>query len=173
MDQFRGALQGRLASMPAMKRDLEAARIAFEDAQGRRADFHALRMTFNMLLAGSGADMQTRKAAMRHSDVKLTATVYFDESKLPVAAAVERIPLSLSATGSVSVSALGSVGADISGRGASPAGTGRIRDRELQTVDPEGDRRDLAAAGGVWRRLAASGAGWHEPGNGCLTRIRT
>jgi hypothetical protein len=40
-----------LASIYMMRKDLAEAGIPFEDAQGRRADFHALRMSLNTHLA--------------------------------------------------------------------------------------------------------------------------
>lgn len=52
------------------KKDLAAAGIAFEDAYGRRADFHALRDTFGTHLAASGATPCVLKELMRHGTVQ-------------------------------------------------------------------------------------------------------
>jgi hypothetical protein len=39
--------------------------------KARRAEFHALRETFNMLMALRSVDPEMRQLAMRHSDIKL------------------------------------------------------------------------------------------------------
>jgi len=58
------------------KADLEAADIAYVDAQGRHADFHALRHTFGTNLAASGVHPKTAQDLMRHSDIRLTMQLY-------------------------------------------------------------------------------------------------
>ncbi len=45
--------------MPRFRDDLKAAGIEFEDETGRRADFHALRMTYNMMIDAAGANGPT------------------------------------------------------------------------------------------------------------------
>jgi hypothetical protein len=75
-----------------VSKDLKAAGIPFFDGQGRRADFHSLRGTFNMLMALRNVDPQTRKLAMRHSDIKLTANTYMDGTLLPLNAAIHALP---------------------------------------------------------------------------------
>ena len=72
---------------------LAAAGIPFEDAQGRRLDFHSMRTTACTLLSGAGALPQEAQALMRHSDVKLTLKNYTDPTIFPLAALVERLPI--------------------------------------------------------------------------------
>lgn len=85
---------GHVPKVATLRRDLVAAGIPFEDALGRRADFHSLRGTFGNALALSGADTFVLREAMRHSDLKLTTKVYMDAAQFrgPVAAAVAKLP---------------------------------------------------------------------------------
>jgi len=77
-----------------LRRDLLAAKIPFEDALGRRVDFHSLRKTFGTALVLSGAEPRVVMEAMRHSDLKLTMKTYMDAAQLqgPVEAAVAKLP---------------------------------------------------------------------------------
>lgn len=74
------------------RRDLELAGIPFLDASGKRADFHALRHTYNTRLAVSGVSPRVAMELMRHSEMRLTTKTYTDVSLLPVAAAVQSLP---------------------------------------------------------------------------------
>ena len=60
-----------------MRKEIEAAGIPFQDAQGRRADFHSLRGTLNTRIAGK-VDPQMRQKIMRHSGIKLALDSYTD-----------------------------------------------------------------------------------------------
>ena len=51
-----------------VKKDLARVGIAFTDARGRRADFHALRHTMSTLLCEAGCSDVVRKALTRHAD---------------------------------------------------------------------------------------------------------
>jgi integrase len=84
--------RGLVPRVPTFKGDLDRAGIPFEDDKGRRVDLHALRTTFGTMLAVSGVSLQSTKALMRHSDVKLTLRVYTDESHLPVRQAMDTLP---------------------------------------------------------------------------------
>jgi Phage integrase family len=75
------------------KQVLARAGIPYKDGQGRQADFHALRRICNTHLALAAVDPQTRQEMMRHSDLRLTLDVYTDKGMLPVAAAVEKLPM--------------------------------------------------------------------------------
>jgi integrase len=86
------AFCGRVPSVRTFKRDLEAAGIAFLDGAGRRVDIHALRKTFITWGWGAGVGAAAMKALARHSDLRLTAGPYMDNSQLPLAAAVEQWP---------------------------------------------------------------------------------
>ncbi len=81
-----------LPSMKRYKADLKRASIDYLDEQGRRADFHALRLSYNMLLAGAGVPLQTRMFLMRHTDPRLTARTYGDLTALNPAGAVRSLP---------------------------------------------------------------------------------
>jgi hypothetical protein len=77
---------GRLA------RDCKNVGIAFRDDQGRYADFHAFRYTFATFLQRHGIPQRFAMNLMRHSDIKLTAKVYTDESKLPIYQSIRDLP---------------------------------------------------------------------------------
>lgn len=91
---FYQPFAGRIPKVDTFRRDLVAAGIPFEDALGRRADFHSLRKTFGTALVLSGAEPRVVMEAMRHSDLKLTMKTYMDAAQLqgPVAAAVAKLP---------------------------------------------------------------------------------
>lgn len=60
----------------ALKNDLEAAGIPWQDQRGRQFDFHALRYQFGDRLFESGAPLNVIQKAMRHSTIELTAKRY-------------------------------------------------------------------------------------------------
>jgi hypothetical protein len=70
--------------IPAFKKDLEAAGIPFEDVRGRRIDIHALRKTYGTLLLANGVSPRVAMELMRHSDMKLTMSIYTDVAQLPI-----------------------------------------------------------------------------------------
>ncbi len=72
---------------------LTAAGIDWKDADGRRADIHALRHTFGTMLSTSGVTPREAMALMRHSDIKLTMKTYTDPRLFNLAGAVARLPL--------------------------------------------------------------------------------
>lgn len=78
--------------IPTLKRDLDAANIPFEDIRGRRIDLHSLRKTYGTLLAMSGVAPRVAMEMMRHSDMKLTMSVYTDADQLPIAQETARLP---------------------------------------------------------------------------------
>jgi len=147
----------QLASMWMMRKDLEAAGVSFIDGQGRRADFHALRGTFNMLLALRSVDPQTRQLAMRHSDIKLTTNTYIDGSLLPLTSAINALPwLGESAPNGAPV-------ADAASRNASHTVT--------KTTDKGIAESALCACDE--HEFAPNGTTGHGGEIGCLARIRT
>ncbi len=81
------------------KNDLRKAGIPFEDAEGRRADFHALRMTLCTRLARAGVPVRTAMQLMRHSDIRLTTKVYTDPTLLDAAGAIDSLPALAGAAG--------------------------------------------------------------------------
>src|ERR1019366_4250304 len=83
---------GRIAVMRIMHEHLKTAEIPVYDGQGRKVDFHALRMTYNMNLEGVGASLQVRQELMRHSDPRLTAGTYMDGTRLETGGLIEKLP---------------------------------------------------------------------------------
>ena len=78
------------------KRDLVAAGIPYRDAEGRVADFHALRKTTNTMLGLAKVESRVRQLFMRHKDIHLTLETYDDDTmyKLENAiAALEKVGL--------------------------------------------------------------------------------
>jgi len=72
-------------------RDWQSAEINMIDKSGRRADFHALRMTFCTLLENAGVPQRVAQEAMRHSDPRLTAQVYTDTTQFNLRSAVGKL----------------------------------------------------------------------------------
>jgi integrase len=75
-----------------LKRDSERNGIAYCDESGRYADFHALRYTWATFLQRHGIAQRFAMKLLRHSDIRLTAKVYTDESQLPIYDAVKVLP---------------------------------------------------------------------------------
>ncbi len=75
-----------------LNRDLRLAGIAKRDDRGRVLDVHALRHTFGTLLSKGGVAPRTAQAAMRHSKIDLTMTVYTDPKLLDVRGALDALP---------------------------------------------------------------------------------
>ncbi len=83
---------GIFPKIATFRKDLEAAGIEKFDARGRKVDFHSLRKTFGTLLGLSGATLQLRMEAMRHSDPKLTMKTYTDSELLPLRETIAMLP---------------------------------------------------------------------------------
>ncbi len=75
-----------------LNRDLRHAGIAKRDDRGRVLDVHALRHTFGTLLSKGGVAPRTAQAAMRHSKIDLTMSVYTDPKLLDVRGALDALP---------------------------------------------------------------------------------
>jgi integrase len=67
-------------------------RIDKRDDRGRTLDVHALRHTFGTLLSKGGVAPRTAQAAMRHSKIDLTMSVYTDPKLLDVRGALDVLP---------------------------------------------------------------------------------
>lgn len=80
----------RAAAM--LTEDLEAAEIEARDDAGRVVDFHALRTTFGTNLARGAVPLQVAQRLMRHSDPKLTSSVYTVLTRDDERAAVAVLP---------------------------------------------------------------------------------
>jgi integrase len=82
----------RVPRISTIARDLRRAGIAFETEEGR-IDLHALRVTFCTNLLKAGVHPRVVQELMRHSDIKLTMKNYTDASQLPLASALEKLPI--------------------------------------------------------------------------------
>ena len=81
-----------------LQKDAQANGITYQDEQGRYADFHALRYTWAIFLQRNGIAQRFAMKLMRHSDIKLTAKVYTDESQLPIYDSIKGLPRLLDST---------------------------------------------------------------------------
>ena len=77
--------------MEPLKADLAKARIEFENERGR-ADFHALRHTFNLRMAENGVPLAFAQRAMRHSDSRLTSNQYLDPALASLSKSLAGLP---------------------------------------------------------------------------------
>ncbi len=75
-------------SMANHRAYLAAAKIAYEDDQGRRADFHALRHTYITNLNRAGVAPRMAMQLARHSDIRLTMKTYTNLSMTDLSAAI-------------------------------------------------------------------------------------
>jgi len=82
----------RVPRIKEHKRWLAAAGIAYTDANGRRADIHALRHTYGTLLSKAGVSPREAMELMRHTDLRQTMKVYTDPRIFNLSAAVEKLP---------------------------------------------------------------------------------
>src|SRR5690606_40033520 len=57
-----------------------------------RADFHALRHTFNARMAANGVPLAFAQRAMRHSDAKLTSNQYLDPALASLSKSLAELP---------------------------------------------------------------------------------
>ena len=83
---------GKVPGMKAWRADLRAAGIEYGDARIGYADLHALRKTLSTMLAAAGVTPRVRQAHLRHTDPRLTEVTYMDESLLPIAAELAKVP---------------------------------------------------------------------------------
>ena len=85
-------MAARMPTMKQMRAHLKAAGIVYVDDQGRRLDFHAMRMTFDTNLAIAGVPDAVRMKLMRHKSLPLTTVTYTDSEKVPVAEMLAKLP---------------------------------------------------------------------------------
>lgn len=84
-----------VSTVPLMKflrADLALAGIPDKDEAGRYVDFHSLRVSLSTMLAANRVSPRAAQALMRHTDPRLTASVYTDEKLLPLAAELVNVP---------------------------------------------------------------------------------
>jgi len=85
-------LAGRMPTTKQMREHLAAAAIPYLDDQGRRLDFHALRMTLDTNMAIAGVSDAVRMKVMRHKSPRLTMETYTDSEKVPVPVSLAKLP---------------------------------------------------------------------------------
>jgi len=78
-------------SAKTMRGDLAKCGIPAVDENGRRVDIHALRKTFCTFLHIAGVPQRIAQELMRHSEPRLTATVYTDANLLPLHNEVQKL----------------------------------------------------------------------------------
>jgi integrase len=150
--------------MPRMTQyriDLESAGIEPTDAEGRHADFHALRMTFQMLLTLNGIVPRVVQELMRHSDMKLTTKTYTDAAQLPLGEAIRKLPSLLQASEQNTPQSTPDL--DTGGHGASPSGTN----------SPAQPLAKVPVSESIMHASAPVGTNGHETEDGARCRVRT
>jgi len=80
------------AALKVFNRDLRFAGIAKGDERGRTVCIHSLRHTFATMLSRGGVQPRIAQAAMRHSTIDLTMSVYTDPRLLDVEGALAVLP---------------------------------------------------------------------------------
>lgn len=149
---------GHVPSMDELRADLQAADIPYKDEEGRQADFHSLRHTFNTNMAKAGVHVRLAMQLMRHSDIKLTTKVYTDAVQLPTAGAIEMLPSVLDAD------------TQIDPQKIVPSGLGASTEvHESQN----GDVQKSTVIKGESHTPSASVTSSPQKSIGCRTRIRT
>jgi hypothetical protein len=129
--------------MPTMKRfrsDLKAAEVEFQDADGRRADFHSLRHTFCTNLQRGGVDQRALMGVMRHGDRRQSDYVYTDSKLLPLADAVESLP-------SFAAIQIATQEPDANGHSVSPAVAGILAAEDSSPLVLRGKRHEPTRTG--------------------------
>lgn len=91
-DQDARVFAKGVPDMDTFKRDLRAAGIDYVDASGRRFDFHSLRHTLATWLHVAGVPQRQAMSVMRHTDARLTDSVYADADMIGTVDAIERLP---------------------------------------------------------------------------------
>jgi hypothetical protein len=82
----------KMPRMDHLQAHLKAAGIRYVDDQGRQADFHALRHTFGTNLSLAEIPPRLAMELMRHSDMRLTMSIYTDATRLPTTGAIDKLP---------------------------------------------------------------------------------
>ena len=79
-------------TMRCMKLDLAYAGIDYDDGTGGFADFHALGKSSITAMQAHGVTQRSAQAIARHKDGRMTSRVYTDESLLPLASELAKVP---------------------------------------------------------------------------------
>jgi integrase len=92
--------------------DLNSAGIPYRDADGRVADFHALRHSYITLIAQSGVHPKMAQSLARHSTITLTMDRYAHVTLYEQATAIESLPRLMSAKIEHEITALPATGTE-------------------------------------------------------------
>jgi integrase len=125
-----------------LKVDAKRNGIEYRDESGRYADFHALRYTWATFLQRNDIPQRFAMKLMRHSDMKLTAKVYTDETQLPIYDAIKGLPRLLDHT-QIRAQISGAAGQNVAQAGAASEGK---------------EHAETPVNGGVCRTLACADA---------------
>jgi len=148
-----------IPGMDQFRKDLVAAGIPFVDAQGRRADFHALRHTLATNLARCGVLPRVAMEFMRLSEMRLTNKTYTDVAHLPLAEAADMLPKFTTKKGTQKwTQDLGAAGHLLSS-----AGTNQIREEEHKTIDNKEVCHALSSTGAEGQELELAHPSRVEP----------
>jgi integrase len=148
-DPSQRVFSGRMPKMRTFKKDLEAAKIPFLDARGRRADFHSLRHTLATNLSKADVPLAVEMKIMRHSDPRLSLDRYTDKALLPTAQAIQQLPNyseRASLESAKRCSLIRSLNADISGADESSTGKVPNSSKLRKALISNGKQPDLALA---------------------------
>jgi hypothetical protein len=85
-----GSWTNKAAKM--LRQDLQDAGIPYEDEDGRKFDFHALRSQFGTDLARSNVPLSTAQKLLRHTAPRLTARHYTHLGVVDLDSAVQQLP---------------------------------------------------------------------------------
>ena len=148
-----------IPDMDQFRKDLAAAGIQFVDAQGRRADFHALRHTLATNLACCGVLPRVAMEFMRHSEMRLTNKTYTDVAHLPLAEAAEMLPKFTTKKGTQK----GTHNSDAAGHLLSSADANAFGNETYKDIENKGDCHALALAGAEGQELEMAHPSGVEP----------
>ena len=163
LDSSKVFAGSRLPGMWAFKSDLQRAGIVYADAQGRKADFHAMRYTFATNLSKAGILPREAMELLRHSDMRLTMKTYTDAGLLLTGEAVAKLPSYVTPNGQILVGPMAAV-ADTQIRTQTPVSGGhKLSHHDTQTpveFDAEIPQNEGCKSqfGTCWHE----GAGWAD-----------
>ena len=95
-----------------LKADLKRAGVAYQDASGRFADFHALRHTFISALARTGAHPKVAQTLARHKTLDMTLSRYTHVLGGDLVTALANLPAPPSPNAQTTTAALAATGTD-------------------------------------------------------------
>jgi integrase len=136
--------------------------IQYRDESGRYADFHALRYTWATFLQRNDIPQRFAMKLMRHSDIKLTAKVYTDETRLPIYDSIKGLPRLFDYT-QIRAQILGA-----EGKNGTQPDAGREGKKAAQVAVNEGVSRSLARGGAQGQMERAKGfESWRKNSVSC------